>query len=116
MLLSAVVQTKDRERLRERPRGILLKGCEGNQECGEIESILPVQCADQVWLCASLGMVPTGRHCVALMVALRSMYRLQENAVCLWGVSFADCGTGYGCICMRSGQLGIQQALILFKS
>lgn len=65
MLISAAVQ-EQKKKTEERAAGILIKGCIGNSSMERGEDVFcPSSVAEQVWLCASMGSVPTRRQCVA---------------------------------------------------
>lgn len=92
MLSSAAVQKKDRGDGRRHSD----KRMHGEFEHVEREGVFcPSRVAEQLWLCASMGNVPTRRQCVAnadcnTERCIDSKGDAERKQVCLWGVSEAD--------------------------
>ncbi len=120
--ISAVVQNKAGERRRRGPQAFWWKDVWGIWSVEREGAFCQSSVAEQVWLGASLGTVPTRRQCVASAdcSAERERERERERRTdskgeterhkCVCGGCLRLTGRrGLVCICMWSGQVVIQQ-------
>lgn len=112
--ISAAVQNKDREMRRRGPQALWWKDVWGIWSVEREQAFCQSGVAEQVWLSASLGTVPTRRQCVASTdcSTVRGMLRQARERLgdCVCGGCLRLTGRrGLVCICMWSGQVVIQQ-------